>query len=114
LVEWIRLKENRLPDLQATCCLFLGVVMNQKIEMVEVDALHFDPLNPRFSSLDFNKEDEQAVVDLMIREESLMDLVYLWHPLLSGQLIIMLSPKKACHLQLHNGLNSGYTLPLSP
>nr|DAS03867.1 MAG TPA: ParB-like nuclease domain [Caudoviricetes sp.] len=49
--------------------------MNQKIEMVEVDALHFDPLNPRFSSLDFNKEDEQAVVDLMIREESLMDLV---------------------------------------
>ena len=32
-----------------------------------------------------------------------MDLVYLWHPLLSGQLIIMLSPKKACHLQPHNG-----------
>lgn len=42
--------------------------------MVSVDDLHFDPLNPRFASIQFDKEDEKAVIDLMIKEENLDDL----------------------------------------
>lgn len=48
--------------------------MNQKIEMVPVEDLYFDPKNPRFSSIQFDKEDERAVIDLMIKEENLDDL----------------------------------------
>ena len=48
--------------------------MTQKIEMVPVENLYFDPKNPRFSSIQFDKEDERTVIDLMIKEENLSDL----------------------------------------
>lgn len=46
----------------------------QKIEIVPIDELYFDPLNPRFASIEFNKEDERQVIELMINEENLDDL----------------------------------------
>lgn len=49
--------------------------MPQEIQMVDVDKLSFDPLNPRFSSISFDKENDKEVIDLMIQEESLLELL---------------------------------------
>lgn len=67
--------------------------MNQTIQMVPVDNLHFDFLNPRFASIQFDKSNEKEVIDLMIKEENLDDLVisiadqgfFLGEPLLAYQ-----------------------------
>ena len=61
--------------------------------MVPVDNLHFDFLNPRFASIQFDKSNEKEVIDLMIKEENLDDLAisiadqgfFLGEPLLAYQ-----------------------------
>ena len=49
--------------------------MSQEIIQFDIDELSFDPHNPRFSSISVDNKSDAETIDLMIREESLMDLV---------------------------------------
>lgn len=49
--------------------------MDQRIEKFHIDELFFDPQNPRFAALDFDKNDDRKVIELMLKEETLTDLI---------------------------------------
>ena len=49
--------------------------MEQRIEKFHIDELFFDPQNPRFAALDFDKTDDKKVIELMLKEETLADLI---------------------------------------
>ena len=38
--------------------------MEQRIEKFHIDELFFDPQNPRFAALDFDKTDDKKVIEL--------------------------------------------------
>lgn len=42
---------------------------------INVAELYFDPQNPRFAALSFNRSDESEVIKYMLKEQSLIDLI---------------------------------------
>jgi hypothetical protein len=49
--------------------------MNQQITFIDVDKLHFDPLNPRIPSSSIDSSDENAVINWMLTDASIIELM---------------------------------------